>query len=163
MQPQLSITTPRILWAALLMSQGIYVFLLVGGILRPPTEPPQPIMLTMISIVAMIVAGVSIVLPRVLHAQAARRLAHQEPGLLDHGQRVVLQRALQLGFTPLVLSLALSEAVAIFGLVLGAVGFHLAQCVPFFAAGLLLTLIRFPTEGRFLGPIEDAFGRRISG
>lgn len=155
--------TPRILWAALLFSQVMYVVLLVGGYLQVPPEPPQPILLTAISAVAMLVAALSVVLPRVLHAQAARRLAHQEPGLPDHGAAVVMRRALGLGFAPFVLSIALSEAVAIFGLVLGVIGFHLAQCAPFFAAGMMLTLIRFPTQGRFLRPIEDAYGRRILG
>lgn len=157
-----TLTTPRIIWAALLGSQGIYVALLVGGLLQPPPEPPEPIMLTVISAVAMVVAAISIVLPRVMHAQGARALVHKEPALPDHGRQAALRRALQLGFAPWILSIALSEAVAIFGLVLGAIGFPLLSCAPFFAAGILLTLIRFPTAGRFLQPLEDAYGRRFS-
>ena len=70
------IQTPRILWAALLGSQLVYVWLLVSG-----------------------------------------SLAH-------------------LGFSPL-------------------------HCAPSFAAGITLAAWRFPTEARFLGPVESALGRSL--
>ncbi|MFO0681867.1 MAG: hypothetical protein U0234_07450 [Sandaracinus sp.] len=157
-----SILTPRILWAALLFSQAIYVALIAGGILEAPSAPPDPMMLPVLGVVALGTAVVSFVLPRILHrnavAQAMPTIQHQGMGDLS-----LLRAAYQAGFAPLIVSLALSEAVGIYGLVLAALGFPLLYCLPFSALGGVLTLVRFPTERGFLAPFEERLGRSILG
>ena len=86
-----SILTPRILWAALLFSQAIYVALIAGGILEAPSAPPDPMMLPVLGVVALGTAVVSFVLPRILHrnavAQAMPTIQHQGMGPDDGRQQ----------------------------------------------------------------------------
>ena len=151
---------PRIIWATLLFSQAMYVLLMLGGYLQRPSEAPDPIMLYAIGLVAGVVAIVSFVVPRFVHRAGVARsvgdLRHHEASV-----ETIQQRALAIGFTPFILSVALSEAVAIFGLVLFLIGFPFLESVPFSAAGALLTLVRFPTARTFLGPFEEQLGRSL--
>jgi len=154
------LTTPRIVWAALLASQGIYVGIMLGGLLPRPPAPPDPIMLYALAAVALAVSAASFAVPMIVRraaiASAVADLRHHEASL-----ETIQSRALAIGFTPLVLSLALSEAVALFGLVLFAIGFPLAVSAPFHAVGAMLTLVRYPTVATFIGPFEEALGRTL--
>jgi hypothetical protein len=155
-----SMLQPRIIWAAIGFSQMIFAGLLFAGIFQRPAEPPQPILLTAIAAVAMVNAVLSLVLPRFLLGQAIRAMREREPALGDHGPDVVRRRAFQVSMTPTILGLALAESVSIFGLVIGVLGFGTWQAAPFFAAGIALTAIQFPMEGRFIRPVLEAYGVR---
>ncbi len=150
----------RIVWAALLGSQALYLYLLVSGVFETPPEPPAPIMLTVVSAVAMVNGMASIFLPRFLLGQALGRMSEHDRALVQQGRDAILRRAFTMGFPAYIIGIALAEAVAIFGLVLGVMGFTLMTVLPFFAAGAVLTLTKFPTEGRFLAPLEEALSRR---
>lgn len=157
-----SMFQPRVIWAALLASQGIYAFIMFGHFLEVPSEPPDPIMLPVLGGVAAMVAVMSFVLPRVLGrpavAAAVADIRHRELQLPE-----IRKRAFMMGFTPFILSIALSEAVGIFGLVLFAVGYPLTTALVFTAASVVLIAVRFPTERAFLGPLEEALGRSLVG
>ncbi len=152
--------TMRILWAALLVSQGIYLGLVVGQVIPPPEEPPEPVLLTGLSAAAMFSAVLSILLPRMFYRQALAgpQFAHAEG--MAQGPDGVLGVALRLAFAPFIIGCALAESVAIYGLILGLIGFSLLTVAPFFAAGAMLMLVQFPTEGRFRGPMEEALAAR---
>ncbi len=154
-----SLATLRILWGAFLASQGLYVYVVVGHVIEPSGEPPQPIMLTALSAVAMVVGAASIFLPRFLYAQALRALTEHDLGALRESREMLSRRAIQLGMTPFIVGIALNEAVAIFGLILGVLGFAVVSVLPFFAAAAVLMLVRFPIEGTFTRPLEE----RLSG
>ena len=157
-----SILVPRILWAALLGSQALYVALIVLGVLEAPSEPADPIMLPALGAVALGTSVASFVVPRILHrsaiAQALPAVQHQ-----GSGELAVIRAAYQAGMSPFIVSLALSEAVALYGLVLAALGFPVLYCLPFSGLGAMLTLVRFPTESAFLAPFEERLGRSVVG
>src|SRR5262249_47813938 len=60
--------------------------------------------------------------------------------------------------TPLILSLALSESISIYGLVLERLAFPLSQCAPFFIAGTLLIAARVPTKRAVFAAVERSIG-----
>jgi hypothetical protein len=152
--------SPRMIWFALLVSQGFYVAIPVLGLVERSRVRPDPILLYALAAVALVVAVVSFVVPGIVRrsaiASAAADLRHREASL-----DTIQARAFGIGFTPFILSIALSEAIALFGLVLSTLGFPTLVCLPFHAAGAVLTLIRFPTTAMFLGPLEEALGRTL--
>jgi F0F1-type ATP synthase membrane subunit c/vacuolar-type H+-ATPase subunit K len=140
----------RILWAALLVSQGIYVWVLAfSGAVPPPMEPPDPMLPMVLGAVALSVAVASFVVPMLLLRSASGASQHAPSGR---------QQAHARTFTPFIVSLAMSEAVSIFGLVAGYLGHPALVWAPFFAAGFVLTAWRFPTEGRMMGPLARGNG-----
>lgn len=174
--PTPSLLTPRILWLALLVSQGIYLAILqMPGIVQPPTEPPDPIMLLVFGGAAMMPAITSFVLPRLLRRAAARAsrietvetagtaqsASYRAPLATTRGfqdRDAALRTGLKQGMAPFIVSLALTESIALFGFVLGFLGHPLLSYLPFFVVAWLLMLVRFPTENTFLGPLADAHG-----
>lgn len=168
--------TPRILWAALLASQGIYVALLVvPGLLERGEGAPDPQMIVALAVAALGTSVASFVMPVFLRRSAMARLSIPMRDVPDpnavQGFRGVAptireyvdpiaarQRAAGLAFVPLILSLALSEAVSIFGFLAGFTGHPPQVWAPFFAVGMTLTAIRFPTERSFFGPVETKTG-----
>ena len=168
---------PRILWGALLASQVVYVGVLSAGLVQPE-RPPDPIMLPVLIGTATVVAIASFLLPEIIRRGAIAKsgiVVHDIPdpeapigfrgaaptirGYADPAR--VIARAFPLGFTPLILSLALAEAISIFGLTLGVTGHGPEAWAGFFAVGMTLTAIRFPTADTFLRPIEKHTGVRL--
>lgn len=173
--------TPRILWAALLCSQAIYVALLVvpGLLERPPAGEVDPTLPLVLGAAALAIAVASFLVPATLRRAALAQLdvpIVEEPdpdepiGFRGSGKKIrryadpqaALRRAMQLGFVPFILSLALSEAVTIQGFVLGFLGHPALVWAPFAALGAALTAIRFPTARSFVGPFEQATGARFA-
>lgn len=166
--------TPRILWAALLFSQVIYFAMLAAGLFPRPPVPPEPAMLYGLAGAALVVAVLSWVLPAWLWRSAAARTnvatkpietpARSAAYRAEVGPRgfadreAALTLAMQRGFTPFILGCALNESVALFGFVLGFLGFPLLTILPFFVISWLMMLPRFPTERAFLGPLARAHG-----
>jgi hypothetical protein len=152
-----TLTTARIIWGALLASLGIYVALLVTGFGGPrPEEGPEPVMITALSAVAMFNSLASLLFPRYLLRQGLASSRDRLRELVGQPPEVIGQRAMTLGFAPMIIGLALAESVAIFGLILGLLGAPLLTVAPFFAAGAMLMLVQFPTMGRFRGPLDEA-------
>jgi hypothetical protein len=179
--PASLLTTPRILWLALLASQVIYVVLLVvPGLLSLPEEPADPSMLPLLIGIAGADAIGSFVLPAFLRRKAAAAAAIPiadvpdpdaptgfrgvAPTIRTYVNRSAARRtAIQIGFAPFIIALALSEAITVMGFLLGFLGFPPLAWAPFFAVGMALTAARFPTERMFFAPIERHTGVRLGG
>lgn len=155
-----SLLNVRIVWAALMGSQFVYLAMLAFGLFPPPEVPPQPVMLTVLSGVAFINAVMSVMLPRVLVGPALGAARHRDGHLVGQDRSVLLPRAISVGFTGWIVGMAIAESIALFGLVLGVLGFSLLQAAPFFGLAALITLMKFPTESRFLVPFEEAISGR---
>jgi hypothetical protein len=124
---------PRILWLALFLSTLIYLYVLDVSTVQG--EPSWEGLWTGISIVAVAVGAASLFAPRLL---VKRRPTKPNGGSSEN--RYV---------TSLILAMALAEAVAIYGLVLGFKGAPWSVVLPFFVGAWILMLIRFPTEAKF--------------
>lgn len=173
----------RVLWAALIATPGLYAMVLVVTHKAEATAPgPNGVMVVGLTAGALIVAALSVVLPG---AMARRGAARTEPATReeqtysdagDHGFReaatATTTRALvdpaaaeaaafRAAFTPFVLGMALAEAVANFGFVLGFLGGGLRLAGPFFAACVALQAVRFPTRAGVLARYEAAVGARF--
>lgn len=174
-----ALRTQRVLWGALLMATLMYGFLIFSGIFRPPPQPPDQAMLFALAGVACVVAVMSFVLPGMIYKQAVSAVkldVIDEPapaGFAAAFQRAgsgakvfadpeaALRRAAALSQTRLILSVALSEAVALFGFMLAVLGFDKLVAIPFLAVGAVLVVIRFPTEEQIVKPFEAALGATL--
>ncbi len=165
--------TMRILWTAELAAA--FIFLVVLLVLRSTGDLPtevEPLMLPAFGVTALVATVVSLILPAKVWASMTQRT---EPAIEEE---VVKEEALfrqapkmrrvfvkpeaarrtasQQWLTPFILGVALGEAVAIFGLVLGILGFGLLEVMPFFVVGWLLIAWRLPRQQA----IEAAFEKR---
>lgn len=175
----------RILWGALLFSNFLYLAILFT-VRGPPSAPPAeasppiaPMFVPYLAVVALVVAVASFLVPGIIFAARARAATLEfleEPVLTDQAQGfrtaspgvrffadpASAQRAAVLAYFPaLVLGLALSETVSIFGFIAGFLGAPVAHFAPFFAAGVTLQLLRFPTLPRVRARFEAAQGARF--
>jgi hypothetical protein len=174
---------PRILWAALLMSCVIYGGLIASGVLSQGREAPivlDPTMALMFAVSALGVAVTSFLMPASLLRQA---LAHAAPSVTieeradtdattlfrDAAPRVrsianpAEARAIFAGrfFTAFILSVALSEAVAVFGLAGHVAGFLPAPvALVFVGAAIVLQALRFPSAARCVAITERAWNAK---
>lgn len=162
------IMTARVLWAAMLASTGVYAGILVAGVVPPPPDAapvPWPILLG----AAGLCAVASFIVPGLVHRSALTKttfeveelpLGEAPTGYRTAGDKyrrltpAAYDAALRIYFTPLILALALSEAVALFGFVGALTGQPIMYCLPFLGIGALLIALRFPTWHTILAPIE---------
>lgn len=89
-------------------------------------------------------------LPRFLLQQALRK--HNILGTPTTDQLRNLLPAAQIS---LIVGMALCEAISLLGFILGFLGAPPLHVAPFFAAGLLLALIRFPSEAWLRAQLPD--------
>lgn len=168
---------PRVLWIAMILS--VLMFLVILQVVPLPPAPLNPVMAPALALVAVLVAGASFVMPRLVLRQALakaelRVIDEADPGAFGSFYREAAPRrrifadrgaavraALAAYQTSFILSVALSEAVALFGFVLAFQGFAPVAWAPLYAAGLILIAIRFPTARRMLGPLEQAYNAII--
>jgi F0F1-type ATP synthase membrane subunit c/vacuolar-type H+-ATPase subunit K len=180
--PQLQ--TVRILWFAIMASTAMFLGVLVK--IKPvPLEPPGPQLLAVLAFAALATAVMSRVVPSIAARNMARQLsvpsktetiadpsrpvseilpagaAPTQTRLVPVDPALARQRAFMAFMTPFILSLALSEAVALFGFVVGFLGFGLALALPFFVLSWILIGLRFPTLERVIAPFERAKGLHI--
>ncbi len=166
------IRVPRIVWGAMLASLGAYAAAIVTSVQGAPPGGellPLPVLIGLAASCAI----ASFVAPSLVHRQAIARatIAVEElplntapTGYRSTGGRylrltpAVYDIALALYFTPLILSLALSEAVAIFGVLAGFSGMPPTHWAPFLGASALLIAVRFPTWRAAIAPIEKHTG-----
>ena len=165
---------PRILWGALFTSTCLFIAVLLfqqqSGLL--PTDPTDPIMLPAFAVVALGIAVASVLFPRHLH-RTSLELAKLEvvtevdergggvlfrdaaPTIRVFADQDTARRSAFVKFhTPFILGMALSESIALFGFVLGMLGFPLLHVLPFWIVCWALMIVRFPTLKRVLGPLE---------
>jgi len=123
-----SLLLPRIIWAALFGSTLLYVAILELATVRD--EGDWMVLFYPLVLAAASTAGASLLVPRIMLRRRAndRSVEVRERNLV----------------TELIITLALAESVAIFGLVLGFLGAPARVVVPFFAASWALMLLRFP-------------------
>jgi hypothetical protein len=138
--PPKSLVTLRVLWAAITCST--MVFLLVLTVVERPPQPLNPVLLPAFAAVSLGCIAVGILLP-----QKALRMGHSA-----HAPLAAYQTAAILG-------LALTEAVALFGFVLGFLGFAPTSFGPFFGAAWVVFVLRFPRATHPLGLLGPALGR----
>jgi|SRR5215467_11804783 len=143
----------RILWAAIIASTVVFLVVLLRVGPRSASSPEPVVAYALVSVAA-VIGVLSFVLPARAYTQAAR--ARALPGDTD-ARRI----ALVLYMTPFILSLALSEAVALNGFALGFLGFGLTWSVPLFVASWMLLLVRFPTERAILSRFSRATGAQV--
>ena len=122
--------TTQVLWITLLTSQAIYVGLLLSGLLANENPLDLPILPITLGAVALGTGIGSHVCWR--RATGAGRAVHE--GAPDPAA----------SFTFYMLSWVLDESVAIYGLVIGMLGFALVAWLPFSVAGFVLMLIHRP-------------------
>ena len=162
-------TTLRILWLAL--SVSTLLIAAVAFLLPPPRLAPGveavPVALMVVSAV---IAGVSFLLPRSALAGGLKRRASSlltEPEGVGRRVLRVDDAALRVIYAafqaPFILSMALSEAVSLNGLVLSRLGFAPQLFAPLLGAGTLLALLRLPTEERVLAAAGRALSAEVDG
>jgi hypothetical protein len=167
--------TPRILWAAILMSQGIYLVMLNVPGMVDPSQRPDVMMALGMGAAACAAAVASFAIPAMLWGSAARTAKvttddapapianpsyRAQPGnVRGFGNRdAALREGVRVGFAPFIIGIALNESVALCGFVLGFLGHPPMIYLPFFGLSVLLMLPRFPTERTFLKPIAEVHG-----
>jgi hypothetical protein len=172
-----ALTTLRILWFALFVSTFLYMGIAYGVLAKKAPVPQVPIMPPIFGALSLAVAGMSFLLPKITYSQAAKN-AHVKideevttnsafPDRYRDAvprQRVfaepseALSKAFACFMSPFILSLALSEAVALFGFVLAQLGFEMMITLPFFVAGAALIAVRFPRQETVVAMFENVQG-----
>jgi hypothetical protein len=156
--------TVRILWAALTVSNlmlAVVSFVVVPHV----SAPPPDVNVIVIAMAAFAAAIASFVLPARLRGRRSAEVAEPEPtpGGARGPARFVdppraARQAMARGQTGFILAMALSESISCDGLVTHMLGAPRAASLPFFVAGTLLCVIRFPTPARIVGPYERLHG-----
>lgn len=158
----------RILWAALFASTFVYVVVLFVAV-PPIAAPPDPIMPIALAVVSISTLGVAIFLPPRLAAQAMATMSFatteaEKFSDLPAGTKfftdpdAARSRAAGGLQTAFILRMALFEAVAIYGLVLGFLGHPLAVWAGFFVVCWLAMATQFPTQAKDDAAISKATG-----
>ena len=167
---QSPLVTARVVWAGIIASVG--VFFVVLHVSEHPTEPQTPAMFPLFAIAALSAAVASFLVPPRIHAEMARAQGietREEPNSVTPGAATGTRRAFaqpdkaraaawRLFNSSFILSLALSEAVALFGFAVGFTGFGEERALPFFAVALVLLALRFPRGGAAEKMLEKSLG-----
>jgi hypothetical protein len=171
-----ALKTTRILWFALFASTFIYMGVAYGVLPKNARAPETPSMPFVFGGISLVLGVMSFLLPRMTYQQAAKTMnAKIEDEVVpnafpDRYRQAMPKRAVfaepnaAVGQayacfnTPFILSLALSEAIALFGFVLSQMGFDKMISLPFFLAGAVLVAIRFPTQANVQRMFEQACG-----
>ncbi|MEM9073042.1 MAG: hypothetical protein AAGE52_31345 [Myxococcota bacterium] len=172
----MNLRTFWIIWAALLGSLPIY------GVVAFTAAPPSgegnlsPFFFALLA-AAMGSTVMSFVLPAVMRRRSLKEANFEVEEVEDRTKEVmfrdmpprirqlanvedVQRRVIPLWWTPFILELALSESVAIYGLVLAFVGFPAPLWIPFSILAAILMLMRMPLEGRIRRAVERATDAR---
>ena len=176
MRPHPALMTMRILWFALFAATFLYMGVAYGVLPKPAFAPLQPMMAPVFAGISLVMAVMSFLLPRTTYKQAARaakvkieeeiassafptryREAMPKRAVFSNPE-AAMTKAFACFQAPFILSLALSEAIALFGLVLSQLGFDKLISLPFFLAGAVLVAIRFPQQANVLRAFEQARG-----
>lgn len=132
-----SFLTYKIIWGALLMVHvilGVVLNLQLSKVDMPPME--NPTIIPMLGGIGLMNAILSFLLPKLLLRQQS---AQQEVN-------PSLERLMQKYSAPFVLRLALIESVTLMGFSSAYLSRDINHFYPFFAVGVVLHLLAFPTE-----------------
>lgn len=168
--------TPRILWFALLNATFIYA--VIGFVVEPVDSVLDPRWLVTLIVLSIGTGLGSILIGKRLRLQAYRNAKLEIEEVPDPNAEsmfrdappmvrqfanpdAVMRRLGALSFTSFILELALSESVAIFGLMAAILGAEPLVWLPFTAAGAALIAIRFPSETRFVRALERVYDARM--
>jgi hypothetical protein len=138
----------KLLWITLCVAQLIY---LVVVYTMPPPQDPQAVAGGIFP--ALLFAAISIAVGTLIYRRRALVVPIQS-GRLD----LNTQQGLAKAFTPYILNLVLSEAVAIYGLVLSMLSGEFLYTVGFVAAGLSLLYLHRPTAPELQSPFARPEG-----
>ena len=122
----------RLMQIAMLLSVGIFV--LTGEMVGSIPKLSNPTLFYALSLATITIVGVILVVRRTLVLQSAVTLATRP-------NDVATLNRWRAGY---VMTYALSEAIAMFGLVLRLIGFSLSQVASFYIAGFILLLFFGP-------------------
>ncbi len=167
-----SFATLRIIWGAILSST--VMFLVVLGVIDRPDELENAMLLPIFGFVAASTAVSAVAFPEFLLRQTLTAKKgeipttevpdptappgfgkqHRVPSNPEAAHRSVLAAY----STKTILGCALSEAVCIFGFVLGFLGVSLPWVLPFFVVGWLAMGYNFPSEAKMLDSAARALG-----
>jgi len=171
---------PRVLWSALLTAAVLFC----GGSFLPlhsyfNTATPPAIAAPAFCLTAVVDIVLSFVFPRIQYQAWAQRnlkgLVTSEPDptadklfkkaapeiKVLRVDRPMLRKMILPWQSSFIISAALSESVALIGGLLSILGFDLVWSAPLGLAGVVLILIRWPSERSVLGPVERAVGARV--
>ncbi len=167
----------RILWFALFAST--LTFLVVMFVATPQRSEPPPMTLALpLSLVGVMVAATSAVFPAAQYRTMLRSkqfemspdMTGDDPGSYRQAAPfrnvfsnpdMVLRGVLPAFQTTTILGMALAEAVALLGFVLGFLGLPKAIAIPFFCVCWVLQLTKFPTLQKIVGPVEKLHNARF--
>lgn len=148
-----ALLTQRIVWGALMASVVIYG---VVAYVLSTTNEPQPIDPTLrwaLAAAAVFTAMASITLRRIkLPALAEEPSPYHRAAPVEAAPPEVLGELM----TAYILTWALSEAVAVFGLVLAIISYTYEAYLPYALAALILQATNPPTQGRLEAAIRAA-------
>lgn len=118
--------TLLIIWSALLFSMLLYLVITINYVKNPEEELNNEVVFQFLS-------GISIVLTFVSQFFYRKAL-----------RKYHLEKSLKQAFPMLIVTWALGEAIAVFGVVLGFYGIEPFKVYSFFAAAIFLHLVRHP-------------------
>ena len=167
--------TMRILWGALFSSTVIYLVVVVvlraqGAELAGTAAPPG--LAPVFALLAVVIAAVSIALPRKISRDALLRLELKvseraaDERMFSEGKRrprrfsdpaEARERAFPVLQTAFILGMALAESIAIFGFTLLLMGLSLTVALPFFAVCWVLMVGRFPVVKKLEQQLVEVF------
>jgi hypothetical protein len=162
---QRSLTTARVLWAALLASQLVITALSL--VMASPGGGAWRSQIVVMTVLGVADAIASFIVPERTAATNARSRSPQmstgeplpggAPGPLTLANPSAATRtALAIGNTALILSMALSEVVTLLGFSMHLVGAPAQVSLPFCLVGIALGGVRFPTVKSLVGAYERA-------
>lgn len=162
-------------WAAITCST--VMFLVVGRMIgRAPEQPPDTILLIAFAVVSFVLVVASQLIPKqmlvaalkaqqfeVVELSATERMFNDSPrrGRRFSAPDQVRRKLIQCAQTPFILSLALSEATAIMGLVSMMLGFTFPQVLGFFVVSSVLLLSKFPRLESFERVLEASYDAEL--
>lgn len=169
--------TQTILWGALLTTIPLFFVAMVSTRGQMGELDPQPILLIALGGAGLTMSALSLVLPKRMYLQALAAAKFEVQTVPDDGSSAlyregpsmrvfakpadVAQRTPLIFQTALILGMAFSESVAIFGFVLGMQGFGVLEVAPFFVVSVILLLVRFPTGKSMFSPLEHAYRAKL--
>jgi len=172
----LRLLTPRIVWAAMLMSTLLYLFVL-QFIQLPDSALQAPVLMALVAF-ALSAGVISILLPEIMLKKAllgasfpvqdAVSAPHEDLYRGEADSRRVfadpddtLYRSIPYFVVPFIISIAAAEAVAVIGFLLVMLGMPLKQALPLWAISWCLIGIRFPRESVLRRALEKAYDAKM--
>ncbi len=130
----------QIVWAALLLSLGMYVvlsFVLAKSRAAGELPAPLPVMQLAFGLISLSSLAVAFVLSRKLFQQA---IGKEDPANLT------IDKLTRLAFTPWIIRMAMTESVGILGFLLSFLTGEPSSGMPFLAISALVMLTHLPNE-----------------